>query len=143
MIHLGVALLMIGELVVSLVAVEERMFIREGETSSVASESAVLELAVIDRSPEDHDQIVSIPISRLRSGKSFQHHAIPFDIELIQSIKNAKLVPIENQKDKDDTSSLATAGVGRKYLATSIAAVSPSSDGLTKPPPTYGSHRNQ
>jgi ABC-type transport system involved in cytochrome c biogenesis permease subunit len=101
-IHLGVGLLMFGELLVSLKAVEERMFIREGETVSRASESRVLELAVIDRSPANYDEVVSIPSSLLRKGHELQHEALPFDIELVEFMKNSKLHPTERLKQLRD-----------------------------------------
>ena len=97
-IHLGVGLLMVGELLVSLTAVEERMFIREGETVSRASEDRVLELAVVDRSPTDHDRVVSVPISLLQEGQEFEHEALPFAIELVEFMKNSKLYPTARLK---------------------------------------------
>lgn len=131
-IHLGVALLMIGELIVSLSAVEERMLIKEGETTSMTSESAVMEIAVIDRSPEDHDRVVSIPITRLKEGRAFQHEALPFNIELIHAMKNSELVPISQTSGTAALPNPATTGLGKQFIARQISPVRPNSDAINE-----------
>jgi ABC-type transport system involved in cytochrome c biogenesis permease subunit len=114
-IHLGVALLMIGELLVSLTAVEEQMVIVEGETANFTRESNKVELAIIDPTPEDHDDVVVVPGSLLRSGKPLFEPGLPFDIELIEYFKNARLREVvEGEVNK------ATAGIGLRFVAEEI-----------------------
>ncbi len=97
-IHLGIGLLMLGELLVSIQAVERQMLIREGETCNVVKEPRALEFAVIDRTPAEHDRVVSVPVRPLKPNRRFSNAALPFDIELIKFMKNCNLSPTERLK---------------------------------------------
>ncbi len=111
-IHLGVALLMFGELLVSLTAVEEQMVIREGDVAMFTRESNKIELAIVDPSPEDHDNVTVVPASLLQSGKPIIEDDLPFDLELIEYYKNARLREVVAGE-----SNRATAGIGLRFLA--------------------------
>ena len=111
LIHFGVALMMFSELWVSLYAVEERFTMEEGKSSNFAIDIRSVELAVIDRSDEEHDSVVVIPGTRLETKKRVSDKALPFDFQVIEYIKNApSVVDAPNPKRN-----LADAGIGLHY----------------------------
>ncbi len=111
-IHLGVALVMFNELLVGLTAVEERMTLLEGESTSIARDIRSVELAVIDRSPADHDRVVVVPGSRLSVGKTISDELLPFDIEVVEFLKNSNV-----RKVTAGDVNLATTGLGTQWIA--------------------------
>ena len=61
LIHAGVALLMLGQLLASMTAVEEQIALSPGEETNFARETRKLEIAVVDRSDPEFDQVVAVP----------------------------------------------------------------------------------
>ena len=80
LLHAGLALIMFGELMVDLYAVESRVTLAEGETATYAADSRFSELAIIDRSGKKTDDEVVVPESMLRNEQNIQHPFLPFDI---------------------------------------------------------------
>src|SRR5687768_13157469 len=79
LIHVGIILLILGELVASVWQVEGQMPITEGQTVSYTRDMRAIELAVIDPSPAEHDVVTVIPGSRLaKDGAMVEHPALPF-----------------------------------------------------------------
>ena len=112
LIHAGVGLLMLGELLVGLGAVEEQITLIEGQSTQFARDTRKVELAVIDRSPEDHDKVTVIPHRYLKEGQSISHDDLPFDLEVVEYLKNANLrAPQPNDINP------ASAGAGLRLLA--------------------------
>ncbi len=119
LIHAGIAMLMLSELLVGLTAIESRMQIREGETVNYVQDIRNLELAVIDKSmPGQHD-VVSVPESILRGKGIIRHEYLPFDIQVVQFMENARL-----QYAGTGTAHPTTSGVGSKWTAESLRPVS-------------------
>ncbi len=114
-IHAGVALVMFNELLVGLTAVEERMTLVEGQTTSIARDIRSVELAVIDRSPIDFDRVIVVPGSRLVEGRKISDERLPFDIEVVEFMKNSNL-----RKVAGGDVNLATTGVGNEWIAEPI-----------------------
>ena len=96
LIHVGLALLMLGEWFVSWYAVEERLIIREGESANFALDIRETELAIVDPdcSPTEED-VLGIPRSRLlhslQRGEPIRHPDLPFDVQVTQYLKNSDL----------------------------------------------------
>src|SRR6201981_953128 len=67
-LHSGVILLLLGQLFTSLFQVESQMRLDEGETKNYSLSYYHDELALIDTSGSDSDQVVSIPDSQLYKG---------------------------------------------------------------------------
>ncbi len=117
LIHVGLALLMLGEWFVSWYAVEERLIIREGESANFALDIRETELAVVqpDYSPSEED-VLGIPRSRLlhsfQHGEPIHHPDLPFDIQVTQYLKNSDL-----RRPRADEKNPATAGNGVTWLA--------------------------
>src|SRR5262249_60364144 len=86
LIHAGLVIMMLSELVTGLFAVEATMTIVEGETvgyvdvSREAFERSPIELAVTDVSAPDFDEVMVIPGSILRKGGRIQNDELPVDV---------------------------------------------------------------
>lgn len=116
-IHFGVALLMFGELFVSLVAVEEQMLIKEGSSVRFAAETKSTELAIVSKSKQpNEDDVVVIPQSRLVPGARIEVPNLPFKIEVLDYLPNAAMEPATGGTAKDNPNLTAenkpTAGLG-------------------------------
>ena len=111
-IHLGVALLMMGELIVGLFAVEQRISLMEGQATNFARQANALEIAVVDTSRPDCDDVVAIPLGLLSSREAFVHPDVPFGLELLEFYPNSTLTPQSDGKPNP-----ATAGIGLSQIA--------------------------
>lgn len=115
-LHMGIGLLMFGELLVSVAAVEEQMSIVEGQTVNYASDVRSVELAIVDTSGSDVDKVIAIPLTVketptrfLRSGR-IRDPRLPFEIEILDYQDNADLVQARPGRNNP-----ATAGLGLQY----------------------------
>lgn len=88
LLHLGVAILMISELVVGLYGHESLMMIVEGETATFARDIREVELAIVS-TDEDKDTVIAIPEERLLS--SWQNHEAEYENEAVISLKDYDL----------------------------------------------------
>jgi ABC-type transport system involved in cytochrome c biogenesis permease subunit len=96
LIHVGLALLMLGEWFVSYFAKEERLVIREGESTNFAIDIRETELAVIRRdSSATEEEVLAIPRSNLLHsldhGTPIRHPNLPFDVQVTAYAKNSDL----------------------------------------------------
>ncbi|HEX7450555.1 MAG TPA: cytochrome c biogenesis protein ResB, partial [Pirellulales bacterium] len=109
LLHAGVGLMMLNELIVYGLHVEGIMQIREGQTVNYVQDIRSLELAIVDSSDAEHDDVVAIPLSRLKdaSEKVISDPALPFDVELVKFLQNADL-----RSARSGEKNLADAGQG-------------------------------
>lgn len=119
LLHLGMIVMMLGELITGLAAIEYRMIIEEGKSSDHLINYRKLEMAFIDISDPATDRVAAVPGSRLRKGRHVSDPSIPVDIEVVASYTNSKLV-----KGEPPSSNLATAGVGLRNYVEEIDEVS-------------------
>ncbi|HVX11820.1 MAG TPA: cytochrome c biogenesis protein CcsA [Pirellulales bacterium] len=147
LLHAGVGLMMLNELVVYSLHSEGQMQIHEGETVNYVQDIRSLELAVVDRSNADYDDVVVVPQSVLRGGQGpglrntlghfggfgewiaslvmsepqsvIRDDKLPFDVELVRFLQNANLRQI-----KADEANLADAGQGRNFTVDEARASS-------------------
>jgi ABC-type transport system involved in cytochrome c biogenesis permease subunit len=116
LLHAGVALMMVGQLLTSVGAVESRMTIPEGGTIGYSDDIRSYELAVTDHSPSKTDHVTVVPASLLADnvGESaaIEHPELPFKIRVHQWLPNSQL-----RAPKTGESNPATAGLGTKYIA--------------------------
>jgi hypothetical protein len=114
LLHAGLILMMMSELVTGLSAEEGMMTIAEGQSSNYCQDNRHVELAFVDSSPADHDGVVVVPEWRLRRGGSIQDPLLPCDLEVVPPgfLKNAGLRPARPGEPNP-----ATAGRGLSLLA--------------------------
>ena len=91
LIHAGLILLLVGELITDQLAIETNMEIDEGQTVDFAADSREVELAIVDPSPQDRDAVVAIPESRLDPGAELAHDYLPFGVRVERFFANATL----------------------------------------------------
>jgi ABC-type transport system involved in cytochrome c biogenesis permease subunit len=117
LLHAGVGLLMFNELLVGTTHHEAQMIIEEGETVNYVQNINALEVAIVDRSDSKEDRVVAVPLQRLTPEVTLADSQLPFKIELLKLIPNARLAEVES-----DEENLATTGAGKTYVAKPIAA---------------------
>ena len=114
LIHFGLILLIVGELVTGLCAEEARMAIDEGQTVHFAEDTREVELAIVDASDPQRDLVVAIPEARLRQRGLIQHPLLPFDLRVEAFLRNADIA--------DGTSGTAAALPGLPPVTQGFAA---------------------
>ncbi|HEX2860943.1 MAG TPA: cytochrome c biogenesis protein ResB, partial [Lacunisphaera sp.] len=110
--HLGLILLLLGELITSLRQVESNMRIEEGDTMRFSESYRINELAIVDTSHPDFNEVVAIPEAVLADGGTIQHPRLPFQIRIRDYYPNASLQPREQVPNAPPA--IATAGVGTR-----------------------------
>lgn len=89
--HAGLILLLLGELVTGLLQQDSSMRLEEGQTKAYTESFREHELAVIDRSNPDFDEVVAIPEAALADRKSLQHPKLPFQVNVKEYYANATM----------------------------------------------------
>jgi len=89
--HLGLILLLLGELVTSLLQVESNMRIEEGGTQHYSESYRRNELAILDTTHPDYNEVVAIPEAVLADGGTIQNPKLPFQIRIRDFYPNAAL----------------------------------------------------
>lgn len=87
-LHAGMALLMIGELVTGLYAVESTMIIRVGETTDFVDVTREYEIAVTDPSDPQTDRVTVIPQAFFHRPGTIDADGLPFRIEVLEYWRN-------------------------------------------------------
>lgn len=91
LIHLGLIVLIGGEFVTAIFAVESKMAIVEGESKNYSESYRKNELVVIEYQPQGAERVYSITEDTLRRGKVLSHPAWPFTLKLRSVFRNAVL----------------------------------------------------
>ncbi len=136
LLHAGIGLLMISEMLTGWMAVESQMTIYEGEKSNYVQDIRTLELAVVrsgseelknaglfDAAPllgllaasgvetaSDFDVEITIPKSRLEEGARITDAALPFDLKVQEFFQNSNILPL-----KPGDENPADSGTGRSF----------------------------
>ena len=110
LIHIGIILLLAGELLTGLFARETRMVLDEGERSSYSEAERVVEMAIVDAKDDGYDKVVVIPERVLAKEGVTQHPHLPFEVHIRKFMGNSELVL--NSDTPDPGLSPATTGLG-------------------------------
>ena len=92
--HAGLIILLVGGLFTDLYSVESFMRLSPGETKNYSEDSLAMELAVIDGSDAQIDQVVAIPESRLKPGRKIQLETLPFRLVVLGFYPNSRIEPL-------------------------------------------------
>ena len=90
MIHVGVILLLLGQLLTDMLSRESALHLRENETKNYSETERHAELAVIDATDLNTDTVVAIPEGLLASRKEIQHPSLPFTIRVRDFYANSQ-----------------------------------------------------
>src|SRR5438067_4301835 len=91
-IHAGLILLFVGEFVTGAFQVEMRLPIEEGQTIAHVESPRDVELAVVDTTSQDHDEIFGIPESLLATRESIALPGTPLVLGVRRYVRNAELL---------------------------------------------------
>jgi hypothetical protein len=112
-IHAGLIILMLSELITGLFAIEGNMTIEQNGSSNFIEEHRTTELAIVDPSDPKTDAVVVIPDRFLKKGGLVQHDELPVDVEVLRFMRNSELP----KEVPAGTNNPATAGAGRSVVA--------------------------
>lgn len=90
-IHAGMILLMVGELVTGMYAVESTMTLQVDESSNFVDQSLTVELVLRSPRDEETDEVIKIPASRLKHKGLIKDDNLPVDIEILEYWKNSEI----------------------------------------------------
>lgn len=110
LIHFGLILLLVSELLTDLVSQESQMPVDEGGSNNYSQAFRENELVFIDRSHPEHDTVHSIPVSLLKPGKRVEVPDTPLSIRTIRYFPNANV----GRAQAPVTDNLADSGVAVK-----------------------------
>ena len=89
--HLGLIIMLAGGLATDLFSVHSFMRIKEGGASNYSEDSMRMELAIIDQSDAEMEQVTAVPGEKLADGGSISHESLPFRMEVRGFYQNSKL----------------------------------------------------
>src|SRR5437763_9859371 len=112
--HAGLIIMLAGGLFTDLFAVESHMRLANGETKNYSEDARRDELAVIDTTNPDFDQVTAIPESVLRRNHIIGHPSLPFQIAARNFFQNSRLQVI-NEGDTN-AQPLANRGPGAQVM---------------------------
>ena len=82
LIHIGLVLLLVGQLATDLLAKESHMRLTEGETKNYSESGRRVELAILETSNPDHDSVVAIPERVLEDKPVLRRPDLPFGVRI-------------------------------------------------------------
>lgn len=116
--HLGLLVLLLGQLFTGLLQEEYQLRVSEGETKSYSESPQFNELAIIDATDAEMDDVVAIPEKLLNGHAALQHPKLPFRVVVKDYFPNA-VVQMRNQVPNAPPSP-ATTGMGPQLVATPL-----------------------
>jgi hypothetical protein len=124
LLHTGIVLMLVGEFITGYFAVEGNMSIDEGQSANFVEDIRQVELAVIDPSPADHDQVAVVSQRLLRAtgsavnplARTLRDPRLPFEVTVDRWMDNSVLFPISAAPD--GSLSQANRGAGTQLIAT-------------------------
>jgi hypothetical protein len=112
LIHSGIVLMMIGEVVTGLCQVEGQMRITLDDSTNFVEYPSRPELAIVDASDYQVDHVTVVPTAMLRRGGLIRDEQLPFDVEVMRYMVNSDL-----QNARPDAPNDATRGQGMRIVA--------------------------
>ena len=110
-IHIGIVLLLLGQLLTDMLSVESHMHLRNGETKNYSEAGRSFELAVVDPSDAKEDKVVAITGRRLEKPGDVSHPEMPFTVRVKKYFPNSEL----SQDAAEGFEAVgSSAGVGQK-----------------------------
>ncbi len=114
--HLGILLLLLGQLATDMLSRESQMSFREGESRNYSEDFHKHELVFArPGSQPDTERIVSIPASQLAPGAEVRHPELPFTVRVKAFHENADVRRFAPMVDTN-RSPASTAGMGARLV---------------------------
>jgi hypothetical protein len=116
--HAGLIIMLAGGLFTDLFAVESHMRLANGETKNYSEDITRDELAVIDTTNHEFDQVTAIPESVLRHKRIIKHPSLPFRIVVRNFFQNSRLQMAS--ESANNTQPIADHGPGAQVIVQSM-----------------------
>jgi hypothetical protein len=120
MVHVGLILLLLGQLLTDLLSRESTLHLREGEARNYSETEREAELAVIDATDPDADKVVAIPQDILASQKSIHPGDLPFTVQVKRFFANSQ---VNNRAADAAAPPAATQGLGPRATVSEVPRV--------------------
>ena len=116
--HVGLILLLVGELLTGLFQRESQMRIEEGETRNYSESARDTELALLETTDPKFNDVVAIPEAVVADAGTIQHPKLPFQVRIRDYYANAML----QMRDQAPSAApaLATNGIGPRVALTPL-----------------------
>ncbi len=88
--HFGLILLLMGQFLTELYQTESTMRLEQGETKNYSDDSRHNELAIIDTTNPDRDEVVAIPESMVAQKGEIRHPSLPFVVKVKEFLPNSE-----------------------------------------------------
>ncbi len=111
--HLGVILLLVGQLTTDIFSRETQLRFEEGQSKSWSESSMEYELAFITDAGTNAERVVAIPQSLVASGGELRHAELPFAVQVKSYWRNSE--PAFRAPMQENRPPLATNGVALSY----------------------------
>jgi hypothetical protein len=89
--HAGLIIMLAGGLFTDLFAVESHMRLANSDTKNYSEDPRLTELAVVDTTDSELDQVTAIPEALLRRKRTIEHSSLPFQIVVRNFFQNSRL----------------------------------------------------
>ncbi len=109
MIHSGLILLLLGQLLTDMLAQESQLHLRVGDARNYSESDREFELAITDVTDKDADKVVAIPEHLLLRQQDINNSQLPFTLKVDKFYLNSA---VTNQPAAGYEASGATAGFG-------------------------------
>ena len=113
LIHLGIILLLIGQLATQAIQEESRMQINKGEKSDFIERFHGVELALRDVTDPAIEQVITIPQELLKKGGLIYDPKLPFKLKIHHFGVNCDFDFAKKEESLSDISQIITRGVGK------------------------------
>ena len=120
MVHIGLILLLLGQLLTDLLSRESALHLREGEAKNYSENEREAELAVIDTTDAESDIVVAIPQGILASQKDIHAGDLPFTVQVKKFFANSQ---VSNRAANAAEPCAATQGIGPSVTVTEVPRV--------------------
>jgi hypothetical protein len=97
--HLGIIILLVGQLATDMLQVESRMTFNEGETDNYIERARYHELAFTTDIDKDQQQVVAVPEPLLKQGGTINNSKLPFTVKIQSYGGNGDVVAIDKTLD--------------------------------------------
>ena len=113
LVHVGVILLLLGQLLTDMLSRESSLHLREGEAKNYSEIERETELAVIDVTDPDSDKVLAVSQSALMHRKEIEHPDMPFKIRVKDYFPNSF---VDNRAADTLEPPAATQGIGARAV---------------------------
>jgi hypothetical protein len=116
-IHAGIILLLLGQLVTEQMQVESAMRLVEGESMNYSENQRKTEVVIVDATEPEFENVLAVPEYYVAKKKPIDHEQLPFRVEVKRYIVNSRLA---NRPADATAAPPATQGLGPRIIATQV-----------------------